>query len=175
MTTPAKIPERSLYKAVEVCAIAKLQPYVLRSWEAEFPDLGLEQPGSRLRLYRRAHLDVVLRIKALLFVEGLTLGAARRKILKESPAPEQGEPQPLEELLDADARARVEDVKEGLRSILTMLSTTGNGSGLLPLDADVKDAGNDAASVEPADAQVRRKTTRARRAVKTSGPRRTKV
>ena len=173
MTTPVKIPERSLYKAVEVCAIAKLQPYVLRSWEAEFPDLGLEQPGSRLRLYRRAHLDMVLHIKELLFVEGLTLGAARRKILQE--APEQGESPPLDELLGADARARVEDVKEGLRSILAMLSTTGNGNGLLPLDAEVEDAGNNAASVALSGTQVLRKTTRARRAVKTSGTRRTKV
>ncbi len=159
MITPVKIPERSLYKAAEVCAIAKLQPYVLRSWEAEFPDLGLEQPGSRLRLYRRTHLDMVLRIKELLFVEGLTLGAARRKILKEAPASEQGEPQPLEELLGEDARARVEDVKEGLRSILAMLSTTGNGNGVLPLGVDTKNAGNDATSVEPADTQVLRKTT----------------
>ncbi len=174
MTTQVKIPERSLYKAVEVCTIAKLQPYVLRSWEAEFPDLGLEQPGSRLRLYRRAHLDMVLRIKELLFVEGLTLGAARRKILKEAPSPEQGEPQPLEELLGADTRARVEDVKEGLRSILAMLSTTGNGNGVLPLEVDTKNAGNEAAS-EPAGTQVPRKTTRARRAMKTSGTRRTKV
>jgi len=175
MTTPVKIPERSLYKAAEVCAIAKLQPYVLRSWEAEFPDLGLEQPGSRLRLYRRAHLDMVLHIKELLYVEGLTLGAARRKILQEAPAPEQRESPPLDELLGADARARVEDVKEGLRSILAMLSTTGNGNGLLPLDADVKDAGNNAASVALSGTQVLRKTPLARRAVKAFGTRRTKV
>ena len=42
MTTSVKIPQRSVYKAAEVCAIAKLQPYVLRSWEAEFPDMGVE-------------------------------------------------------------------------------------------------------------------------------------
>ena len=112
MPTPIKIPQRAVYKAAEVCAIAKLQPYVLRSWETEFPNLGIEQSGSHLRVYRRAHLDLVLRIKELLFVEGLTLGAARRKILQESPATEDDEQQSLEQLLGADAQARVEDVKE---------------------------------------------------------------
>ena len=130
MTTSVKIPKRSIYKAAEVCAIARLQPYVLRSWEAEFPDLGVEQPGGRLRVYRRADLDRVLRIKELLFGEGLTLGAARRKILKETPAADEGEQLPLEELLGSDTRARVEDVKAGLRSILSMLSEPGNGDGV---------------------------------------------
>ena len=141
MTTPAKIPQRSVYKAAEVCAIAKLQPYVLRSWEAEFPDLGVEQSGGRLRVYRRADLDRVLRIKELLFVEGLTLGAARRKILKETPAVDGGEQPPVEELLGADARARVEDVKTGLRSILTMLSESDNGGNASPAEPRLKDAG----------------------------------
>src|SRR4029079_19117642 len=34
-----QIPNRSLFRQPEVCEIARLQPYVLRSWEAEFPDL----------------------------------------------------------------------------------------------------------------------------------------
>ena len=35
-----EIPERSVFKASEVCSIAEVQPYVLKSWEAEFPSLG---------------------------------------------------------------------------------------------------------------------------------------
>ncbi len=161
MTTPVKIPQRSVYKAVEVCAIAKLQPYVLRSWEAEFPDLGVEQSGSRLRVYRRAHLDMVLRIKELLFVEGLTLGAARRKILKETPAADGDAQQPIEELLSADALARVEDVKAGLRSILAMLSVSGNGDGVAPPALTAED---DDPPAGLAPIRVSLKTTRRRRA-----------
>ena len=37
---PVEIPNRSLFRQSEVCEIAKVQPYVLLSWEAEFPDLG---------------------------------------------------------------------------------------------------------------------------------------
>ena len=168
MTTSVKIPQRSIYKAAEVCAIAKLQPYVLRSWEAEFPDLGLERSGNRLRVYRRAHLDMVLRIKELLFVEGLTLGAARRKILQERPAADGGEQQPLEELLGADAQARVKDVKAGLRSILAMLSVSGNGDAVLPLESSTE---GDDAPLWSASTRASLTTTSARRASKVGGKR----
>ena len=40
------IPNRSLFKAAEVCDLVKLQPYVLRSWEAEFPKLGVSNAGG---------------------------------------------------------------------------------------------------------------------------------
>jgi DNA-binding transcriptional MerR regulator len=169
MTTTVKIPKRVVYKAAEVCAIAKLQPYVLRSWEAEFPDLGVEQPGSRPRVYRRVHLDKVLRIKELLFVEGLTLGAARRKILKDTPAADGGEQAPLAELLDADAQARVENVKAGLRSILSMLTAPENGNGVLPLKRS--DEG-DAAPAGPTRKRASRKTAAARPASNAGSKRR---
>ena len=159
MTTSVKIPKRSIYKAAEVCAIAGLQPYVLRSWEAEFPDLGVEQPGGRLRVYRRADLDRVVRIKELLFVEGLTLGAARRKILKETPPADEGRQLPLEELLGSDTRARVEDVKAGLRSILSMLSESGNG-----VSASEPSAEDDDAPAARVGTVVSRKAARAGKA-----------
>jgi len=159
MTTSVRIPQRSVYKAAEVCAIAKLQPYVLRSWEAEFPDLGVERSGTRLRVYRRVDLDTVLRIKELLFVDGLTLGAARRKILNETPAVDEGDHLPFDELLNADARARVEDVKAGLQSILVMLSESGEGDASSPPESPVKGNVVSAGSVE-----ATKKVTRARQA-----------
>ena len=63
MTTQEKIPERSIYKAAEVCALAEVQPFMLRSWEAEFPDLGVAKADGRLRVYRREDIDKVFRIK----------------------------------------------------------------------------------------------------------------
>ena len=35
---PVEIPNRTLFKQPEVCEIAKVQSFVLRTWEAEFPD-----------------------------------------------------------------------------------------------------------------------------------------
>lgn len=122
MATRVKVPERSVYKPSEVCAIAGLQPYVLRSWEAEFPDMGVAQGGSRSRLYRRDDLDKVLRIKEFVFVEGLTLGAARRKLLKEAAASQGSGTPALDELPGEEVRTRLEGIKKGLHAILDLLA-----------------------------------------------------
>lgn len=171
MTTPVKIPQQSVYKAAEVCAIAQLQPYVLRSWEAEFPDLGVTEARGRLRVYRRVDLDKVLRIKELLFVDGLTLGAARRKLLKETPEADPGETPLFEELIGANARARLEDVKQGLRAILGMLAESSNGEGA-PSGESEADASLVVAPAGPKP--VERKPSRAGRGVATGGKRRRK-
>ena len=74
------IPKRALFKAAEVCDLVKVQPYVLRTWEAEFPDLGVSKTAGGPRVYRRSDVEQVVRIKHLLLVEGLTLAGARRKL-----------------------------------------------------------------------------------------------
>src|SRR5207245_10459640 len=113
------IPNRALFKAAEVCELAKVQPYVLRSWEAEFPDLGVAKSAGSPRIYRRADVEQVLRIKHLLLVEGLTLAGAGRK-LEEEQTTLADEPQ-IDELLGRNARERITAVKQGLRSILDLL------------------------------------------------------
>ena len=82
-----QIPNRSLFRQPEVCEIAQVQPYVLRSWEAEFPDLGVAKTEGGPRVYRRGDVERVLRIKHLLFVDGLTLAGARRKLQEEQGPP----------------------------------------------------------------------------------------
>jgi DNA-binding transcriptional MerR regulator len=134
LTTP-EIPNRSLFRQPEVCEIAQVQPYVLRSWEAEFPDLGVSKTAGGPRVYRRADLERVLRIKQLLFVEGLTLAGARRKLLEEQPPADTDAPA-LDELLGSDARERILQVKRGLREIASMLARTpGNGVAAAPIVA----------------------------------------
>jgi DNA-binding transcriptional MerR regulator len=113
-----------LYKAADVCALAEVQPYVLRSWEKEFPGIGVEKSPDGPRLYRQADVDQVLRIKQLVFGDGLTLAGARRKLEESAPAPAPAEGDVAEvlEALAGDARTRIAHVRDGLRSILTMLS-----------------------------------------------------
>ena len=132
VSTP-EIPNRSLFRQPEVCEIAQVQPYVLRSWEAEFPDLGVTKSAGGPRVYRRADLERVLRLKHLLFVEGLTLAGARKKLLEELPVAEAEAPA-LDELLGSDARERILQVKRGLREIAAMLARRpGNGAAALGL------------------------------------------
>jgi DNA-binding transcriptional MerR regulator len=119
-----EIPNRSLFRQPEVCEIASIQPYVLRSWEAEFPDLGVAKAEGGPRVYRRADVERVLRIKQLLYGEGLTLAGVRRKLLEERPAEATTDPTVVNitELFGSDARERILTVKRGLRDLSAMLA-----------------------------------------------------
>lgn len=126
-----------LYKAADVCVLAQVQPYVLRSWEKEFPGIGVQKSPDGPRLYRQADVDQVLRIKQLVFGEGLTLSGARRKLEEAQPpagpdeAQEAGDEADVLEALPDDARTRIASVCDGLRSILTLLSSApGSGVGM---------------------------------------------
>jgi DNA-binding transcriptional MerR regulator len=117
-----EIPNRALFKAAEVCELAKVQPYVLRSWEAEFPELGVTKAAGGPRVYRRADVEQVLRIRHLLLVEGLTLAGARKRLVVDD-APVAADAPVIDELIGRNARERLTDVKRGLRSILDLLSS----------------------------------------------------
>jgi DNA-binding transcriptional MerR regulator len=115
------IPKRALFKAAEVCELLKLQPYVLRTWEAEFPSLGVAKSPGTPRVYRREDVEQVQKIKHLLLVEGLTLAGARRKLEEDAP-PGGADPAAIDELIGRNARERLTEVKRGLRSILELLN-----------------------------------------------------
>ena len=114
-------PKRDVFKAAEVCEVVQVPSYVLRSWEAEFPQIGQAPSGGGPRVYRRADVELVLRIKQLVFEEGLTLSGARRRLEEESDR-ETAPPMLVEEALGAHAREKIRNVKTGLQSILQMLS-----------------------------------------------------
>ena len=120
------IPNRALFRQPEVCEIAKVQPYVLRSWEAEFPDLGVAKTEGGPRVYRRADVERVLQLKHLVYVEGLTLAGARRKLSegKTEAASDDLSLADLGEVFGADARERILNVRRGLRELSALLSRT---------------------------------------------------
>lgn len=123
----AAIPNRAVYRSQEVCEIADVQPYVLKSWEAEFPELGVARTADGPRIYRRGDVELVLKLKHLLLVDGLTLAGARRQLGAEGIA--LGVQQTEESISDADvaalmdkqARKGLRDVREGLGYIMDVL------------------------------------------------------
>jgi DNA-binding transcriptional MerR regulator len=117
-------PKRELFKAAEVCEVVQVQPYVLRSWEAEFPQIGTTSSNGGQRIYRRADIELVLRIKQLVFDEGLTLSGARRRLEEDSGESNDTGIQ-VEAMLGDHVRERLKTVKSGLQSILEMLSKDG--------------------------------------------------
>ena len=116
--TRATIPEREQFKAAEVCEIAGVQPYVLRSWEMEFPSIGASRTPGGPRVYRRGDVERILRIKALVFGEGLTLAGARRRLEEEdAPADPPGRDLPV----GRETREKLGQIKDGLRALLALL------------------------------------------------------
>ena len=76
----ARDQEKGLYRIGEVSRIADLKPFVLRYWETEFPMLEPVKSSSGHRLYRQEDVDMVLKIKRLLYDEGFTIAGARRHL-----------------------------------------------------------------------------------------------
>jgi DNA-binding transcriptional MerR regulator len=115
-------PKRELYKAAEVCEVAQVQPYVLRSWEAEFPQIGHASSAGGARVYRKADVELVLKIKQLVFEEGLTLSGARRRLDEDGDDGKAESGVRVEEMLGDRVKDRLKNVRSGLKSILQMLS-----------------------------------------------------
>ena len=144
-----------LFRAQEVCDLAQVQPYVLRSWEKEFPGIGVQKSLDSPRLYRQADLDQVLLIKRLVFNEGLTLAGARRRLEESAPRTPAEVDTDVAEVLDAlasDARTRIAYVKDGLRSILQLLS---NAPGTVVVVNEERAGHGAARPARPSTASVR--------------------
>jgi len=118
-----EIPDREWFKASEVCEVAGVQPYVLRSWELEFPALGVAKTAGGPRAYRRADVERVLRIKQLVFVEGLTLAGARRRIEGDEP----GDGVEAPPVMTGEARQKLDGIKKDLRALLDLLDKRSGG------------------------------------------------
>ncbi|MBM4308726.1 MAG: MerR family transcriptional regulator [Deltaproteobacteria bacterium] len=72
--------ERLYYRIGEVSRITGIKPHVLRYWESEFRVIKPHKGGSLQRLYRRKDLDLILKIRKLLYEEGFTISGAKKKI-----------------------------------------------------------------------------------------------
>lgn len=114
--------EEKLYKIGEVCKLADLQPYVLRYWETEFPSLAPGKSGGGQRLYTRREVDVILRIKDLLYKEGFTIAGAKKKLETDLAEPVAAVQAPeAAETAAASPPPDLTKVKQELRAILELL------------------------------------------------------
>ena len=124
------IPDKPAFKASEVCELAKVQPYVLRSWENEFPELGVSRTPGGPRVYRKADVERVLQIRHLVLAEGLTLAGVRRKLegagvtppAPAVPPPNDEDRALLREVMTPEIKVRLSRVRDGLRAVLDLLS-----------------------------------------------------
>ena len=74
------VPNKLYYKIREVCEIVGVEAHVLRFWEAEFPALSPPKSKSGQRTYRPKDIELLLRIRKLLYEEGFTIAGARKRL-----------------------------------------------------------------------------------------------
>ncbi|MFQ5580332.1 MAG: MerR family transcriptional regulator [Nitrospiria bacterium] len=76
--------DKLFYKIGEVSEMTGLQSYVLRFWESEFPRLHPRKSNGNQRVYTKKEIDLIFRIKNLLYKEGLTISGARKRLARAS-------------------------------------------------------------------------------------------
>lgn len=93
---PSRTYRRKLfYKIAEVAEIVAVEPYVLRYWETRFPMLKPDRLPNDERRYRQRDVDLLLKIRELLYEEKFTIPGAveqlRDRRRGKSPAPVQAD------------------------------------------------------------------------------------
>ena len=99
--------------------ITAVPAYVLRYWESEFKLLRPKKNPAGQRLYRKRDLDLVQRIKALLYEERLTLEGAKKRLIAESRKSTEQLELGMKEAAYANALRRVRERLTALRARLS--------------------------------------------------------
>ena len=90
-----RIPEKLFFRIGEVCDLINVQPHVLRYWESEFPMLAPQKNRAGQRVYRRKDVEMVFRIRDLLYEQKFTIAGAKKRLLDDL---RKGGPQPRQTL-----------------------------------------------------------------------------
>jgi len=80
----AEIPDKLYFRIGEVSHLVGVEPYVLRYWETEFPSVGPKKSDTGHRMYRRGEVELLLKIKYLLYDKKYTIEGARQYLSGES-------------------------------------------------------------------------------------------
>ncbi|MEW6210941.1 MAG: MerR family transcriptional regulator [Acidobacteriota bacterium] len=139
----ARIPDKLFFRIGEVCELIRVQPHVLRYWETEFPMLAPQKNPSGQRIYRRKDVEMVMRIRELLYDEKFTIAGAKKRLMEETrsasrPKPAAAEaraqetqsepkiaddppPQSASQVTSPEARLAIKVLKQNLDDLLTLL------------------------------------------------------
>ena len=109
----------------EVCEIVGVEAHVLRFWESEFPALSPPKSKTGQRTYRPKDIELLLRIKKLLYEEGFTIAGARKRLESDEDGPEAPAAAPVgtrPQESGMPASECLQKVKMELENILTLLN-----------------------------------------------------
>lgn len=102
--------DKRYFRIGEVSRIIGVEPYVLRYWESEFPQIRPPRADSNQRTYRKEDVELIMEIKRLLYDDKMTIEGAKKKLKEKKgkgTVPQEG---------------LLEGLKQDLQDILKVLS-----------------------------------------------------
>jgi len=115
-----EIPDKLYFRIGEVSSLLSVEPYVLRFWETEFPSLAPKKSGTGHRLYRRKDVELLLKIKQLLYERRYTIEGARQFLHSEAKAAGQQKVTKQEQQALFDLNP-LPEIRKELAAILSLL------------------------------------------------------
>jgi len=108
--------ERVYYSIAEVSDMLGVKPHVLRYWEQEFGAVRPKRTPRGVRRYRKEDIELLKRIKQLVWNEGYTVEGARKRLAEER----KGEAKPRN---SAEILRRIDEVEQRLWNIFDTLDS----------------------------------------------------
>jgi len=116
-----EIPDKLYFKIGEVSDLLGVEAYVLRYWESEFPVLSPKKSGTGHRLYRRKDVELLLRIKHLLYEKRFTIEGARQTLHSEAKGPKPPARVPKRAQAELFSEDPLPEIRRELQGILELL------------------------------------------------------
>ena len=107
------------YSISEVSEITELKAYVLRYWETEFSQLNPPKNRAGNRTYRQKDIEVILKIKDLLYQKKYTIDGARNFLKEKENVVKSTNESGLD---NEEVRVTLSKIKNELKDILLIIS-----------------------------------------------------
>jgi len=108
-----KTEDKRYYSISEVARLTSLEPYVLRYWEKEFPQLKPRKNRGGNRMYTTKDIELINRINHLRKTEKLTIAGARSKLTMR-----RGSEENTVQLASARARTLISQIRKDVEDLL---------------------------------------------------------
>lgn len=115
-----EIPDKLFFRIGEVSQIVGVEAYVLRYWESEFPGLSPRKSSTGQRMFRRKDVELLLRIKHLLYSQKFTIEGARKALQEKNKAAVRPAAQPAQPNLFAPNP--LPEIRRQVQEILQLLA-----------------------------------------------------
>jgi DNA-binding transcriptional MerR regulator len=112
------IPDKPFFKIGEAARLCAVKPYVLRYWETEFASLRPQKTRSQQRLYRPKDVELLLKIRHLLYDERFTIEGARGRLRELGHEEKSPPPLPPPEVAPETLRK----IKQGLEDLIRIVA-----------------------------------------------------